>query len=52
MSFIGRKGTGIAPLLNTEIDGGSENKNKTVLAYYAHLVAKKSTEKVLAHRYL
>ena len=27
-----------------------DENNKTVLAYYAHLMAKKSTEQVLAHR--
>ena len=50
MGFIHRRGTGLAPLVNFEIDGGSENQNRTVLAFYAHLVAKRSTEVVVAYR--
>lgn len=50
MGFTHRRGTGLAPLMNFEIDGGSENQNRTVLAFYAYLVAKRSTEVVVAFR--
>ena len=36
--------------MNFEVDGGSENQNRIVLAFYAHLVAKRSTEVVVAYR--
>jgi len=48
--FIHRRGAGVAPTVNFEIDGGSKNQNKTLIAYYAYLVLKRTVKRVRAWR--
>ena len=47
---IRRRGRGLAPTVNFEIDGGSENQNITVLAFYALLLVHDSCNSATASR--
>lgn len=49
LDTINRKG-GLAQDVNLEVDGGSENQNKTVFALCAHLVLKGCTKRITINR--
>ena len=46
MDSICRRGTGLAPTVSFEVDGGSENQNKTVIALCADLLVRKCTKMI------
>ena len=50
MDSIFRRGTGLAPSVSLEVDGGSENQNKTVLALCADLLLRGCTKVITLYR--
>ena len=50
MDSVARRGTGLAPSICLEVDGGSENQNRTVFALCADLVGRGCTDLITAHR--
>ena len=50
MDSISRRGTGLVPNVSFEVDGGSENQNKTVFALCADLVLQSCVDMITLYR--